>query len=300
MKLLYIGHPHATPEKEDWYQALKKVYDCTFYTKELTRYQIDFDIIYVHAGSISYRTLFCLKYWNDQPGGVSSKGKIVVWTGDVREDLMSDVTMYNGIADIVLLACGMGKQKEMYEKEMGCPVHWFPHGVAEWNFRPVNENSEGLIFIGNNYEHFSGARDRYEINKQLKAKYGDKFKIYGNGWGDIGEGVTVPFEDTPDYYNKAYIGIDGSIFNDKDGYFSNRPLDVMAGGSVCLVRSFPAVRKCFELDWTWDDFDSLVRLMNKFKNNEYRNFIAKQQQQFVRDNFHYDVLAQKFLNIING
>jgi hypothetical protein len=191
----------------------------------------------------------------------------------------------------------MGKQKEMYEKEMG-RVEWFPHGVADWQFLPVNPDVKGIIFIGNNYEHFSGARERAEVCKKLKEVYGDEFKIYGNGWGDIGEG-TIPFEQNHIYYNKALVGIDGSIFNDKDGYFSHRPMQIMAAGSACCVRAIPSIRACFPLHWTWSAFDQLREMIDYYKNSEIaRNFAVNQQQEYVRSHYHWDVLADKFDKIL--
>ena len=291
-RLLYIGHPHATPEKEDWYKALQKKYECTFYCPDNGReYFHSFDIIYIHAGSIAYER--CLQIKAQFPNA-----KTVQWTGDCRDNLMPDVLRLKGLVDITLLACGMGKQKEMYEKEMG-RVEWFPHGVSDWQFKEINPNAKGIVFIGNNYGLFSGDIARAEICKQLKQDYGDEFKVYGNGWGDIGEG-TVPFEENHIIYNNALIGIDGSIFNDKDGYFSHRPLQIMAAGCYCPVKVFPQVRLCFPLHWTWDTYSDLKTLINEARNPDRRSFLVKQQQEFVRNNYHWDVLVERFDKIIYG
>lgn len=294
-RLLYVGHPHATPDKEDWFKALQNKYECMFFNYNGGQYVVPtgLDYIYIHAGSISTDTLLTIQ-------GVNLKATTVQWTGDCRDDLMPDVLRLKGLVDITLLACGMGAQKEMYEKEVG-RVEWFPHGVADWQFRKVNPDAKGIVFIGNNYGLFSGDIARAEICKKLKEVYKDDFKIYGNGWEDIAAGtVTVPFEQTPDIYNNACISIDGSIFNDKDGYFSNRPLCAMAAGSLTCVRSFPQVDGSFPLQWTWRDFVELKEKIDEaLLRPDLRNLMASAQQTYVKANYHYDALVERFDKIIS-
>lgn len=295
-RLLFISHPQGTEDKEPFYQALKKKYECVFFDfNGGINYFIPLylDYIYIHAGSISKDTLNGIRQ-------VNTTAKAIQWSGDCRDELFHDTLRLKGLVDITLLACGMGEQKKMYEKELG-RVEWFPHGVSDWQFLPVNKDAKGIIFIGNNYEHFSGARDRAEICKQLKETYGDNFKIYGNGWGDIGEG-TIPFEENHLYYNKALIGIDGSIFNDKDGYFSHRPLQIMAAGCLCMVRRFPQYDKSFNplSCSTWDNIGHLIEMVNMYlTDNELRHYVAKANQISMKKRFHYDALVERFDNIIN-
>jgi len=305
-KLLFISHPQGAEDKEPFYQALKKKYECLFWKHETKlmggrNFDVldlenigDLDIVYIHAGSISDAVLESIKRNCNNPIAVQ-------WSGDCRDELFHDTLRLKGLVDITLLACGMGEQKKMYEKELG-RVEWFPHGVTDWQFLPVNKDAKGIIFIGNNYEHFSGARDRAEICKQLKETYGDLFKVYGNGWGDIGEG-TIPFEENHLYYNKAAIGIDGSIFNDKDGYFSHRPLQIMAAGCLCMVRRFPQYEKSFHPRsfCTWDNADELIKTIDSFLGDkELRNYYAETNQISMKKRFHYDALVERFENILNA
>lgn len=289
MKLLFIPLLPGNPETDDLYKAFCKKYEVHFYKHINEAIAFQPDIVYIHSGALPLGRALAIK--------TATNALWTQWTGDCAEgSLLEPVLRYRNICDITFLACGDGLKKE-YENELGHHVHWLPHSVAEWQFRPVNPDAKGIVFVGNNYTHFSGGVERFTLNQELSKR--DDFRLYGSGWHGT---HPVKWESLPDIYNSAFIGLSNNLINNIPLYFSNRPLNVMAAGSLCLMRYVPGIEEYFTDGYDCVLYETIEEALNKINVHRSitdpaiskRNVIAANGQRKVRQFFMYENIVEMY------
>lgn len=250
-----------------------------------------YDYIFMQSGAISHTSIF------------GRKEKIIQWTGDARAETMENVTQYAGIADLTLLAVGIG-QKEMYSKVMG-KVDYLQQGVFNSFFIEPKELQSGyVVFIGNNYDHFEGAIERSELCREVCVEGEWPAEIIGNGWDHpfYINHRSIPYTESAKIYNESYISISHACFNDIEGYYSNRTIDIMASGGCCLQRWFPGIEKYFT-----DGYDCVVYRTNDeaiekirylIERPELRNLIARNGHNTAKLKHTFDVRARELKQLI--
>lgn len=274
MNLLYIPHPHSKPEEDDLYQSFRKITNAYWHHHPYSLLYSKYDFIYLQSGGIGKFDLQVLKDENPQ-------AKICQWTGDCRKHQIDNVMWCYDLCDINYLAAW---QPELYPG-----MRWLPHGVADWQFREINQKAEGIVFIGNAQLEFPGGKERYELCLELEKR--KDFTWYGTPKRQI------PYRETPDVYNKHKFAIGASIFYDVPRYFSNRTLGAMAAGCCVFQREFPLLDYAFAGDFPvipYSKNKDCIALINDFKIDWLP--VAKHGQMLVRDNFHYDILAKQIIN----
>lgn len=271
-RLLFIPlHYNLKPHK-DFKDALSVYFDCVDYNDVmflLDGSSIIFDYIFIQSGALHPANLANIK--------TVTKAKVIQWTGDARADVMENVSQYKGIADLTLLAVGIG-QKQMYEEATMSIVDYLQQGVFNSFFIEPKELTEGkTVFIGNNYDHFEGAIERGKLCRELA--YDPTFETIGNGWNWRHNNTrSVPYIDSAKIYNESYISISHACFNDIEGYYSNRTIDIMASGSCCLMRYVPNAEKFFtheENVMFYNSNEEAISIIKFLKGNpDVRNEIA--------------------------
>lgn len=232
---------------------------------------------------------------------IKGGAKVIIWTGDARAEAMENVTQYADIADLTLLAVGIG-QKEMYSKVMG-KVDYLQQGVFDSFFiEPKEVENKTIVFIGNNYDHFTGAVDREQLCMKL-AKELPLFETIGNGWDrTYANNRSCPYNQSHLIYNNAYISISHACFNDIEGYYSNRTIDIMASGGCCLQRWFPGIENYFT-----DGYDCVVYRTNDealekvqylIERPEIRNMIARNGHNTAKQKHTFSVRAREIKELI--
>lgn len=276
--LLFIPLDYHKPNVHlQWFEAFKTKFNTTYFDGSSG----DYDYIFMQSGALSPERLREIK------------GNAIVyqWTGDCRPELLSEVMLYKGIADRTFLACGLG-QKQMYEDALGHSVEWMQHAATIF-IEPKEMQSGQITFIGNYYDQFPGGDERNKLCIDLLSKYGHRFDSFGS-WG-AGRGSVI-YNATPGIYSNSYISISANIFNDIDGYWSNRSYDILASGSCCLMRYVPGIEKHFthmEHCVYYNTNDEALGLIEWLIHNpEYRNAIAKAGYLHVKEN-------HTFLNRVN-
>ena len=175
----------------------------------------------------------------------------------------------------------------MYQKALGHPVEWLQHAATMF-VEPQEFTEGGIAFVGNYYDQFPGGEERNKLCFDLDVEYGDQFFCYGS-WGD--SRGSVPYDDTPWIYSNAYISISANIFNDIEGYWSNRPYDILAAGSCCLMRYVPGIERHFkDLEhcvYYRSNDEAMEAIEWLYANPEDRNRIAKAGYLHVRENHTY-------------
>ena len=278
MKLLYIPLTTATPQTDDLYKAFCKRCEVQWFWDNETIQNPD--IIYSHSGGINPDVLRVLKR-------EFKKCIITQWTGDYRSEGLNYYQQAGKYCDINFKA----DTANLYP-ELNCK--FLPHGVADWQFREINPEAKGIIFIGNAYTHLPGGKERFELCQQLSKR--NDFTWVGTG----GNPEHIDFKEIPDWYNRHKFAISANLYYDAPGWFGNRPLMAMAAGCCTIIRKFPEN----------DLFTDGISCMTYARNNEVTKFfdvlnievrgtsrerIAKAGQQLVRDNFTYDKIVDSYL-----
>jgi hypothetical protein len=238
-KLLYIPLGWQTKAHPELFESFCKEF--ITYEHEDLEQSINFfpDYIYVQSGAIEPHILAEIKS--------ATNATVIQWTGDCRTECMDNVSQYKHIADLTLLAVGIG-QREMYEKALGHPVKYLQQGVLKSFFlEPQNLESGAIVFIGNNYNQFEGAVERTKLCATLSESF-SQFEVIGNGFNmpQFNNSRSIDYMQSPKIYNEAYISISHACFNDIVGYYSNRTLDIMASGGCCLMRRVPNIENMFK------------------------------------------------------
>jgi len=280
MKLLYIPLSTATPETDDLYKAFCKRCEVKWYWDMEVGWVYRYypDIVYIHSGATPNTGFIKSRY----PQAV-----VTQWTGDYRPEGFDYYREAGKYCDINFKA----DTANLYP-EMNCK--FLPHGVADWQFREINPEAKGIIFIGNTYTHLPGGKERYELCQELSKR--DDFTWYGhgspNGWLD--------YYKNPDVYNQHKFAISCSIYNDAPSYFGQRPLHAMAAGCCCIQRDFPDRGlftdgvNCFVYSPGYDAL--FTELLDRWYSAESIHLdIRKAGQQLVRDNFTYDKIVDSYL-----
>lgn len=276
VNLLYIPHPHSKPEHDDLFQSFKKICDVYWWPNwaiEDLPGKVDF--IYLQSGGIKRVGLEFIK-------NVYPKAKVCQWTGDCRKYQIENVMWCYDLCDINYLAAW---QPELYPG-----MRWLPHGVADWQFREINPDAEGIVFIGNAQLQFPGGMERHKLCLELEKR--KDFTWYGS------PKKQVPYRDTPDIYNKHKIAICASIFRDVPKYFSNRTLAAMAAGCSAWMPRFPNMYEVFKGEQNFRSYIDTKDFMEGLKlvceRGQFQQRINGQK--FVKKHFHYDKLAKHILD----
>lgn len=283
MKLLYIPLQPGNSNTDDLFNAfVQSGHNVHFYKSADEAIAFQPEIVYIHSGALHLDLVTAIKN--------NTKAIWTQWTGDCDENkLLEPVLRYKDICSHTFLACGDG-MKKVYEDALGHPVHWLPHAVAKWQFRQVKADAQGIVFIGNNYTHFSGGNERLELVRELQKR--KDFTVYGNGWENA---HPIAWDKVPDAYNHAFIGISNNLINNVPLYFSNRPLNIMAAGSMCLMRYVPGIEEYFTDGFDclmYSDIDYAIKQLDIHR--DYRNEIALNGQNTVREHFTYDNIVKMF------
>jgi hypothetical protein len=272
MKILYVPLKGTDLSTDGLYKALCKRHEVRCYWDDWTN-KYD-DVIYFQSGAISKQDLQALAIFHPS--------KVVQWTGDYRPFPLEMVTQYRGLTNIDFMAADV---PEIYP-DMN--IKWLPHGVDDWQFREVQENTKGVVMIARNYEHLPGGQDRVKLIDYL----GDKLAVFG-------------FENhldyylAPDVYSNFKFAIGPSVYNDAKYYFGNRPLNAMAAGCCFIFKYFPGLEDLFSPGINClvynevKDLDDLLKISDKV-----RCKIARAGQDLVYEKYHYDNIVKMFENQI--
>jgi len=164
---------------------------------------------------------------------------ITNWSGDIRSKPSKPFISTSNFVDFSLLS-NVG-QIEIYKKE-GCKnVRYWQIGYDPKRYFPKNNKNfkYDVSFVGNVYKEFPDAKLRLSAATVLKKKYGNRFGLFGYGYGNIKTSSCSLYE-TNDVYNDSLCVLSISNFNDVSHYFSDRFLLCLASGRPLIAYRFPS------------------------------------------------------------
>jgi spore maturation protein CgeB len=139
---------------------------------------------------------------------------------------------------------------------------------------------------------------RIEMNELLNRHYRGQYGVYGNNWNNVSGNFNHSQAEESKAYRGIKIGINLSHF-DEPKYSSDRILRIMGSGCLCLAKDYQFMPFTDgEHLRTWKTFPELIELINYYLANEAeRKQIAKQGQEYVKQNFTFDNMVKNLIEI---
>ncbi len=216
----------------------------------------NFDLIWLqiqHPDIISPQTAHTL----------SQTAKIFNWTGDVRYPLPkwfidiapSCITLFTNMNDVETMR-KLGHKSEYLQ--IGFPTEIFkPNG-------PIDKMAD-IVFMGNNVGGFPMSGFRKQMVQTLQNRYGNKFKVFGNGWTHGTWAIGDQYKEA-EVYRGCKIAINCSHFNYKR-YSSDRLFRLMGAGAFCLSHNYNEIGQEFEIGAhldVWNSIDELIKKIDDY------------------------------------
>ena len=225
-----------------------------------------------HSNTISPQTLKEIKEKH-------TNIKVSNWTGDVGLNINDYFVEVSKEIDFTLV-CNVGQIKDyllsgcknVYYWQTGADPNVFYNMDDIRKQEMIKKYNNDIIFIGHHYEEleYPGKEIRKQIVDGLYNIYGNRFGIYGEGWGEKTRGRIGYFIQN-EIYNSAEILLSINHFNDIELYFSNRQLTTMCSGVLTLSKYIPGLEKYFEnkKDLVWfNDVQECFDLVEYYLNHK--------------------------------
>lgn len=222
------------------------------------------DIVFIQIQTDGVISEDCVK-------GIKEHSKYVVnFTGDVRDDVPDwyyrigqhiDSTMFADMTDV----------RRMREK--GYRSDYLNLGYDHTIYTPFPENEKiyDIVFMANNYENmFTLSQYRIEVVEALKREFGDRFKLFGNGWkqSDGSFNHSQPLE--AGIYRQSKIAINLSHYC-YERYSSDRMLRILGTGTLCMTHWFPDITADYQHKKdvvVWETLDELIEYCHYYLAHE--------------------------------
>lgn len=232
---------------------------------------------------------------------MASKAIIINWTGDVREG--KEMEWYFDFAKLVHSTLFTNKTNVRQFKAQNLNSGYLQVGYDSTIFNPTRPvpktKKHDIVFMGSNYgaDRFPLSRQRQFMVEELIIWHGNRFGLYGTGWGQLADGeMNNCYELENAIYRNSKIGISLSHF-DYENYFSDRLLRIMGSGCFCLSHRYTSIEFDFALGKeieTFDDFDEMDwKIKYYLKNEDKRKEIAAAGQKIVSNLFTWKHFAKK-------
>ena len=208
---------------------------------------------------------------------LAGKTKVVNWTGDARTPTPR---WFVDIGRHIHLTLFTNMHDVEYCRKEGVNTDYLQIGFPDKIFNPNGSghmNAPEIVFFGNNPGGFPLSKLRADMVRELKQRYGIRFKVYGNGWGKDTQAVN-DHQIEASIYRSAKIAINLSHF-DYPRYTSDRMLRAMGSGCMVLSHDYMGIEKEFENGinvGVWDNFTTLFESIDHYLADEsVRKWIAK-------------------------
>lgn len=177
------------------------------------------------------------------------QAKIVNWTGDVRSYIPRTYKDVGRYSDLNLISST--GQLEMFRKDLN-NVKYLQIGYNPKLYYPEENPRRDFTwdctFIAhyNGKEKYPGTSDRVKAAQALRAKFKDRFCLYGDGWPrNIKSKGSIDQKTVNNIYHQSKCVISVSHFNDISHYFSDRLLMCLASGRPTVQLYFPQYESYF-------------------------------------------------------
>lgn len=224
---------------------------------------------------------------------------IINWTGDKRHttpDWMVRLVKYVSVT-------AFSNQEDVdYMTSLGHASGFLQIGIDPYVFKKwPPATARDIVFMGNNHGRYPLSIQRASLVQFLQHTYKDKFGLYGNYPGNIGNlnaNGNDPFpmqSQESKIYSSCKIGISISHF-DSDRYTSDRLFRIMGSGCFALSHHYKGIEKDFEVGKHLDTFRDRNELKQKIdfylENEDERKQIAKNGFDLVHSKHTYNDMVE--------
>lgn len=235
----------------------------------------------------------------NQINDLRDRGAFVInWTGDLRNTTPQWMTHFSNNVSVTMFS---NMRDVEYFKELGIPTGFLQQGIDTNIFTPKGEaaQTEEIVFLANNYgSQFPLSGYRKDAIKTLQSRFGNRFKVYGNGWGDNSGNVNGSQYEEAKVYRGCKIAISVSHYN-VDCYFSDRLGRALCSGAMVLSHDYQGIEKDFKVGSDLDVFNDLNELVTKCQhyldNPVEREQMALNGQQHASKEYSYQNIVKQIL-----
>lgn len=223
---------------------------------------------------------------------------IVLWNGDKRHG--TPIWHFSCNANLFLFS---NNEDIINCRNKGLKADFLQIGIDPkvYNKWDSTEPGSDIVYMGNNYRNqFPESPARVTMTQYLKNHFGDRFKLYGNGW-ERSDGENNPNQALQSkIYNNSKIGINFSQFN-SDRYTSDRMFRILGSGCFCLSHNYKGIEKDFKIGEHLDVFNDLTELKDKINyylsNEKERKEIAENGYKYCHENFSYKSMIENLIKL---
>jgi glycosyltransferase involved in cell wall biosynthesis len=223
---------------------------------------------------------------------------IINWTGDLRNQTPNWMIRFS---DSVNVTAFSNYRDIEYCKSIGINSKFLQCGIDTNIFKPEGEaaNVPEIVFLANNYgNQFPLSGYRKEAIRKLQSHFGNRFKVYGNGWGANSGNVNSSQYEEAKVYRGCKIAISISHYN-VDGYFSDRLGRALCSGAFVLSHHYTGIERDFQVGKHLDTFMDLNDMISQceryLSDTELREQIASEGQKLASKEFCYQNIIKQIL-----
>jgi len=234
---------------------------------------------------------------------IAEKGFSINWSGDMRNEtpawmlqLPVDVRAFSNQKDVDYVR-SQGKRAEFLQ--IGIDAEIFTD-------KGPTINGKDIVFFANSYgKQFPLSEFRKEVARLLKATYGKRFGLYGNGFNHADGNYNVQGDDVKHWqgleasiYRGCKIAVSVSHYN-VDRYTSDRLLRIMGCGAFPMVHNFQGIETDFQAGVNliaFDSYKSLVEKINYWLDSD-RSAIQRNAHNLIHSKFTYDHMAKNIIEM---
>jgi len=234
---------------------------------------------------------------------MTQSATVLNWTGDVRSPLPEfypylgkhiHSTLFTNMNDVDIC------------KAYGVNADFLQVGFDSTHFNSFGQigSYPEIIFLGSHYPNacFPLTQLRHDMVMRLRNEFGNRFGVYGTGWGGYENGNITNYEEEGKAYRSCKIAINLSHFAYRR-YSSDRLFRILGSGAFCLTHNYPEIETDFEVGKdlvVWNDLDDLVNKIKRYLvRDSEREKIAMSGCFNVRTNFTWHHFAQNLEKIYN-
>lgn len=160
--------------------------------------------------------------------------------GGKRKPFTSGMLTLAKEADIVFLV-GLGKYADLYRQAEAKRIFFSPHCIDTLRFgkpwSPPENRPFDVVMIGNVFRPtrlkpgLPGWKNRFELAERLDKLLGDRFALYGRGWGELSSAKgELSFLRQEEILRQSWLSVGWDYYDNTPFYFSNRlPIALMSG-----------------------------------------------------------------------
>lgn len=230
--------------------------------------------------------------------------KIINWSGDVRQSA-EWYNWFEAIGKEIYLTLFTNNYDVELLRNRGVRADYLQIGfdTGWYGKKDKNINSPEIVFACNDYGSFPLSKYRASVVETLTNEFKERFKVYGNGWGNRGiQTRMINCAEEAQAYNNCKIAISVSNFN-INRYYSDRLLRIMGCGAFPLSHEFEGMDLDFTEGHNIVSFKNLDELIEKcyyyLEHDSDRNLIAENAYNTAHSKCTWDIRCQELIQLLN-